>query len=467
MEEKYRVIFEGKLTQGQDEKIVKKRLASIFKTDLANIERMFKNRTVIKKEAGLEACRKIKNTLDRAGAQCKIVQEKNASLNKNETKPNDEILTSKKPKLSGDDSKKTTERTPYKVFTAFLIAFVGAILTGVSGLVYCVIGLSAFWVYFDATRYKIGKIPEEKRLTNMSAGSWAIVTLLLWIVAFPIYIFKHSKLVEKAKNYPKSTSKGKRITVLTLLGFLVFFFLMAGFAQVYEKNQSNLMESSTNTDSDGESHVQTSHQDNDKIKMPEKDKVSDREDYAFFSREYDFRNTHWGMNRKQVKASETLDVEEETADSIVYKIQLFNKEFLLAYLFEDGKLNSANYISKGTMKEGNIEHLISFYYKLNETLEDKYGPPEIRDYCSNCESKSDVMPIFEEHFIKVMKNELEVGTMYRDKTKRILFLLVGTGNGVNYLINYKEDYTLRDELMDAKKKKEAQERAQKKAENSL
>jgi len=467
MEEKYRVIFEGKIAHGQDEKIVKKRLASIFKTDLINIDKMFKNETVIKKNIPLETCKKIKTTLSRAGAQCKIAPEKKVSLGINESKTNDEIRTSKRTKLSGEDSKKMNERKPYKVFIAFLIAFVGSILTESSGLVYCVVALSAFWVYFDATRNKIGKIPKEKRFTNMSAGSWAIVTLLIWLFAFPVYIFKHSKLLEKAKNHPKSISKGKRITVLSFLGFLTFFFLVGGFAQLSKEKESSMMESSTNADSHEKDNVQTNYQDNERDEMPEQKKVDNREEYAFYSREYDFRNTHWGMNREQVKASETLEVVEEDQNSITYKIHIFNKEFLLMYFFEDGKLKVAKYITRETMKEGNIKPLMLFYYELVRILDDKYGTRVFSTICINCEDKGSVWPDSEEGLIKIMKNELKVGTMWRDKTKNILFIVMGTSNGVNYLINYEEDYTLRDELLDAKKKEEAKKKAQKEAKNSL
>jgi hypothetical protein len=51
---------------------------------------------------------------------------------------------------------------------------------------------SALFVYYDASKNKIA-----------DAGLWAIATFLFWILGFPVYLFKRSKLIEKAKIYPE------------------------------------------------------------------------------------------------------------------------------------------------------------------------------------------------------------------------------------------------------------------------
>ena len=61
---------------------------------------------------------------------------------------------------------------------------------------------SAVWVYLDATRHGIGKVPGEGGFFNLSAGAWGAATLGLWIVAFPAYLVKRAALVEKAKTSP-------------------------------------------------------------------------------------------------------------------------------------------------------------------------------------------------------------------------------------------------------------------------
>lgn len=82
---------------------------------------------------------------------------------------------------------------------------------------------SVFFVYFDATKNKIGKVAGEKGFANMSAGMWAFCTALLWIVAFPLYLFKRGSLKEKALTNPVEVSGIKRKIIL---GLLVFSFLL-------------------------------------------------------------------------------------------------------------------------------------------------------------------------------------------------------------------------------------------------
>ena len=84
--------------------------------------------------------------------------------------------------------------------------------------------VSAFWVYWDATGHKIGKLPDEKGTFNISAGSWAMVTLLLWIVGFPAYLINRSRLIEKAKESPvDSKLRYGGATVLAVLALCASF----------------------------------------------------------------------------------------------------------------------------------------------------------------------------------------------------------------------------------------------------
>jgi len=88
---------------------------------------------------------------------------------------------------------------------------------------------SAFWVYFDATSHKIGKIPGDSGTFNMSAGGWAAVTLGLWIVGFPSYVLKRSSLLKRAKEHPvEPTSRVIGYLVLALVGIPWIAFAMAG-----------------------------------------------------------------------------------------------------------------------------------------------------------------------------------------------------------------------------------------------
>jgi len=62
--------------------------------------------------------------------------------------------------------------------------------------------LSAIFVYWDATGHKIGKIQGVSSVSNSSAFGWAIGTILLWIIVFPMYLIKRKVLIEKAKENP-------------------------------------------------------------------------------------------------------------------------------------------------------------------------------------------------------------------------------------------------------------------------
>jgi len=65
-----------------------------------------------------------------------------------------------------------------------------------------VVTISSIWVYWDATSNKIGKIPHVSAFLNISAGTWALLTLPLWTFVFPLYLFKRSSLIIKAEEHP-------------------------------------------------------------------------------------------------------------------------------------------------------------------------------------------------------------------------------------------------------------------------
>ncbi|SHK68549.1 hypothetical protein SAMN02745216_03906 [Desulfatibacillum alkenivorans DSM 16219] len=91
-----------------------------------------------------------------------------------------------------------------------------------------VIGCSIF-VYWDATRNKIGKISDKKSLTNAPAGLWAFGTFMLWIMVFPLYLYKRKDLIAKAKEHPVEPSQAQRKAILSVLGVLLVLALISGF----------------------------------------------------------------------------------------------------------------------------------------------------------------------------------------------------------------------------------------------
>jgi hypothetical protein len=59
-------------------------------------------------------------------------------------------------------------------------------------LLILVIIFSAIWVYFDAKRIGVRK-GLVSALADMGPGAWALSTLLLWIIAFPMYLAKRGE----------------------------------------------------------------------------------------------------------------------------------------------------------------------------------------------------------------------------------------------------------------------------------
>lgn len=91
----------------------------------------------------------------------------------------------------------------------------------ISALFTAIVAASAAWVYWDATGHGIGRIPEEKGFLNTQAGVWAIAVLLLWIIAFPLYLTKRSALLEKAKATPIAvTGRNGKMAALCIVGGL-------------------------------------------------------------------------------------------------------------------------------------------------------------------------------------------------------------------------------------------------------
>lgn len=91
--------------------------------------------------------------------------------------------------------------------------------------IYPAIIATVFFIYYDATKNKIGKIPGENRFTNLSAGMWAFGAFMLWIIVFPLYLANRSKLIEKAKEHPQPVSEPGRAIKLCLLGALLLLSL--------------------------------------------------------------------------------------------------------------------------------------------------------------------------------------------------------------------------------------------------
>jgi type II secretory pathway pseudopilin PulG len=76
----YHVIFKGEIVEGSDIEAVKVKLANCLQKDISTIDNLFSGKKIIiKKNAGLQSCLKIKKTFLEAGAICQIIKRKNGN----------------------------------------------------------------------------------------------------------------------------------------------------------------------------------------------------------------------------------------------------------------------------------------------------------------------------------------------------------------------------------------------------
>lgn len=86
-----------------------------------------------------------------------------------------------------------------------------------------------------------------------------------------------------------------------------------------------------------------------------------------------FRETEWGMTKKQVKAKENSTLRNETDDELTYDVEIANITAWLYYLFVDNQLcgGGYNFLDKHT---SDIQY-INDYYKIKDILIDKFDQP--------------------------------------------------------------------------------------------
>ncbi len=71
---KYVVVFKGKISEGNEPEIVKKKLADIFKLKAETVEKFFSgNMCIVKKDVELKTAQKIQFNFEKAGAICEVM----------------------------------------------------------------------------------------------------------------------------------------------------------------------------------------------------------------------------------------------------------------------------------------------------------------------------------------------------------------------------------------------------------
>ena len=68
---------------------------------------------------------------------------------------------------------------------------------------------SSIWVFIDAKNLGVRKVPGSKSVLNLGPGGWLACSLLLWIVAFPLYLINRAKFKEQfASSAPSGAGAG-------------------------------------------------------------------------------------------------------------------------------------------------------------------------------------------------------------------------------------------------------------------
>lgn len=89
----------------------------------------------------------------------------------------------------------------------------------------------------------------------------------------------------------------------------------------------------------------------------------------------DFRNTKWGISKKQVQKIESAQFIDGVTDMLLYKGKIANLECQIIYQFIEDTLYNGIYLIKE--KHVNNNDYISDFKNLKNLLTEKYGKPEI------------------------------------------------------------------------------------------
>ena len=89
--------------------------------------------------------------------------------------------------------------------------------------------------------------------------------------------------------------------------------------------------------------------------------------------DYDFRNTRWGMSKKDVLASESGEPVVQTDTQIGYFTQIVDKNIYVAFVFNNEHLISALYALRDIRE--NLDDSFKDFEDFKQTLTMKYGEP--------------------------------------------------------------------------------------------
>ena len=90
-------------------------------------------------------------------------------------------------------------------------------------------------------------------------------------------------------------------------------------------------------------------------------------------KDYDFRNTKWGMSKEDVLTSESGEPVVQTDTQIGYFTQIVDKNIYVAFIFDNEHLVSALYALRDTRE--NLDDSFKDFEDFKKVLTMKYGGP--------------------------------------------------------------------------------------------
>lgn len=99
-----------------------------------------------------------------------------------------------------------------------------------------------------------------------------------------------------------------------------------------------------------------------------------RDDSAASRNSFAFRKSNWGMNKKQVKVAESLEIIKDDPDFLVYNGNVAGIPAYVYYIFVGDRLVRSQYRFRAT--HTNRNDFISDFSQCKQTLTEKYGSPK-------------------------------------------------------------------------------------------
>jgi hypothetical protein len=159
----------------------------------------------------------------------------------------------------------------------------------------------------------------------------------------------------------------------------------------------------------------------------------------------DFRKSNWGMNKAQVKKTETSEILKETDDVLAYKSELAGYQSYVIYIFAGDKLTRAKYSI--IEEHSNKNDYISDYNTLKSLLQKKYGvPKEDETIWKNDLYKDD----YSQWGFAVSLGHLTYYSSWETERTSVFFVLNGENYDLETVIEYssKELSAVEDKMRD-------------------